>query len=133
MMPGFVQRLAHGPAVPSDGDDVEHIAMIAALRIGPFAGLAAPIGGRDQAHIEASPRCVVNVADQPVAAFPVPVGQVAATDALRIPGATFGNDGCGALPLGAPQAALRAERRPTGYRSSPRYSPPAPTPPPRPH
>src|SRR5690606_41133472 len=111
----------------ADRDNIEQIAMIAALGIGPFAGLAAPFGGRDQTNIEAATRRVADVADQPVSAFLTAIGEIMPTYAFAILGEARSDLTGRALHDRTPQAALRMDSRSIGKRSNNRSSTSAPT------
>ena len=63
-------------------DNVEQVAMIAGGSIGPFTGWA--FLAIDQTDLETAPRCVVDIADQPVTPLPAPVRQIAAAYRLGL-------------------------------------------------
>src|SRR3546814_14385374 len=64
---------------------------------------------------------------QPISSLSTALGQITAADSLGIVGDAFGDFAGGAVHHGAPQAALRAESRSIGNRSSRRPSTSAPT------
>ncbi len=58
--------------------------MLAGGGIAPMARSTSPGGGSMQAHVEAAPRGVVDIADEPVTTGPTPAGQVMAADRLGL-------------------------------------------------
>src|SRR3546814_18827445 len=81
----------------------------------------------DQSDVETASGRIANIADQPISSLSTALGQITAADSLGIVGEAFGDFAGGAVHHGAPQAALRAESRPIGNRSSRRPSTSAPT------
>ena len=75
------------------GDEVEEITMLTGGGVGPFAGGALAAVGSTQADEQAATRRVGNVADQPVAAFAMPVGEIVAANRLGIARETVGQVG----------------------------------------
>ena len=73
-MPSFIECFAQCRVHATCSDDVEKIAMFAALRIGPFAGLMLAIGRCGQADIKAASCNIIDIADQPVTAIAPSIG-----------------------------------------------------------
>ena len=78
---GDVEEIGEAAAF---ADDVEQIAMFAGRRVRPFASGTLAGFRSSQPYEERPPRRVVDVADQPVAAFPPAVGKVVAAHRLGI-------------------------------------------------
>src|SRR3546814_10430146 len=76
----------------------------------------------DQSDVETASGRIANIADQPISSLSTALGQITAADSLGIVGEAFGDFAGGAVHHGAPQAALRAESRSNGNRSSRRPS-----------
>src|SRR3546814_4088128 len=67
----------------TNGDDVEQVPMVAGRGIGPFARQSAAFAA-NQTHVQASSRCIVDIADHPVMAFAATVGEIVAAHRLGI-------------------------------------------------
>ncbi len=70
------------PAVA--GDQIEEIAVLAGGGVGPLACGASAGLGAVQANVEAAPRRVLDITDEPVSALPAPVREIMAADGLRL-------------------------------------------------
>src|SRR5579871_4972905 len=82
--PRFIERVAQAIEAPVEGDEVEQIAMFAGGGVGPFAGGAFAAVGTAQTHEEAAAGRVGDIADQPVTALAMAVGEVVAAHRLGI-------------------------------------------------
>ncbi len=82
--PCFIDDVGEFGEAATFADDVEQIAMFAGRRVRPLASGTLAGFGPVQPHEEGAPRRVVDVANQPVAAFPPAVGEVAAAHRLGI-------------------------------------------------
>ena len=69
-------RLAHARQAARETDEIEQVAMLARGGVGPMARGARAGGWTVQAHVEAPPRAVGDVADAPVAAAAASVRQI---------------------------------------------------------
>ena len=82
--PCFIGDVGEVGEAAAFADDVEQIAMFAGRRVGPFAGRALASLRPAQPDKEGAPWRIVDVANQPVAALPLAVGEVAAAHRLGI-------------------------------------------------
>src|SRR3546814_17214626 len=67
-----------------DRDDVEQVAMFAGGGVGPFTRRAASVLRSCKTDIEAAPRRVAGVADQPITALAIPLRQIVTTHRLGL-------------------------------------------------
>ena len=88
--PRFIERVAQAIKPAVEGDEVEQIAMLAGGGVGPFAGGALAAVGTAQTHEETAAGRVGDIADQPVAALAMAVGEVVAAHRLGIARETMG-------------------------------------------
>ena len=89
----LVEGVAQAIEATIERDEVEEITMFAGGGVGPFAGGALAAVGSAQADEQAATRRVGDVADQPVAAFAMPVGEIVAANRLGIARETVGQVG----------------------------------------
>src|SRR3546814_8991922 len=67
-----------------DRDDVEQVAMFAGGGVGPFTRRAASVLRSCKTDIEAAPRRVAGVADQPITALAMPLRQIVTAHRLGL-------------------------------------------------
>ena len=72
--PGFCKRLGKSTTALCSRDDIEQIAMFTGRCIGPFARRS--LAHVDKADIETSARCIVHIADQPIAPLTSPAVEI---------------------------------------------------------
>src|SRR3546814_3547043 len=81
---GLVERIAQTVMATGDRDDVEQVAMFAGGGVGPFTRRAASVLRSCKTDIEAAPRRVAGVADQPITALAMPLRQVVTAHRLGL-------------------------------------------------
>ena len=88
---GVLDRVVEGGVAEAPADQVEEVAALSGVGVGPAAGTA----GRVEAHPQRASLGAVEVADEPVAALAVAVGQVAAAQRRGAFGERGGDIPCG--------------------------------------